>query len=513
MDLSSAPAGRGISLSWLLGGWLGLLALLVALPVHSSAASERQLQAAPTDSKPNFVLPSLDGASYDLRQQAGRVVLVHFFATWCEPCRDELSSLSSLARIPGLEPPLILAINVAEVPGRVRRFLEGTGLDFPVLLDSDRAVTRAWGVYALPTTFVLDRSLAPRLMVEGDLDWTKEDVVAALAPRRRTRNTLNSNIFNREDEIMSMNRRQVLKAGGALAAATALPDMASAQATFAPAPGAWRNFQTVTRLEIAKPAGQVQAWIPLPAFSAEDWFKPAGSTWTTNATTAEIKRDAKYNAEMLHVVWGADDKAPVVEVTSKFATRDRAVDLSKPGNAAALSAAEHKLYTSATDLIPVDGIVKETSDKITAGATSDLDKARRIYEWVVDNTFRNAKTRGCGVGDVASMLKSGNLNGKCADLNALYVGLARAAGLPGARCLWAARGPVQVRLQEPRRRLRGRHQGAALPRRGLPVRASAGCRSIPPTCARWCSRSRRPTWPSTTPRWSPRARPCSAPGR
>jgi len=186
----------------------------------------------------------------------------------------------------------------------------------------------------------------------------------------------------------------------------------------------------VTRLEIAKPAGQVQAWIPLPAFSAEDWFKPAGSTWTTNATTAEIKRDAKYNAEMLHVVWGADEKAPVVEVTSKFATRDRAVDLSKPGNVAALSAADHKLYTSATELIPVDGIVKETSDKITAGATSDLDKARRIYEWVVDNTFRNAKTRGCGVGDVAAMLKSGNLNGKCADLNALYVGLARAAGIP-----------------------------------------------------------------------------------
>ena len=230
---------------------------------------------------------------------------------------------------------------------------------------------------------------------------------------------------------MSINRRQVLKAGGALAAAaTTLPSMARAQATFAPTPGAWRNFQTVTRLEIAKPAGEVQAWIPLPAFSAEDWFKPAGSTWTTNAKTAEIKRDAKYNAEMLHVAWAADEKAPVVEVTSKFATRDRAVDLSKPGNVPALSADQHKLYTSATDLIPVDGIVKETSDKITAGATSDLDKARRIYEWVVDNTFRNAKTRGCGVGDVAAMLKSGNLNGKCADLNALYVGLARAAGIP-----------------------------------------------------------------------------------
>src|SRR5262245_38634334 len=169
---------------------------------------------------------------------------------------------------------------------------------------------------------------------------------------------------------MSMNRRQILKTGGALVAASALPNLASAQATFAPAPGAWRNFQTVTRLDIAKPSGEVQAWIPLPAFSAEDWFKPAGSTWTTNAKTAEIKRDAKYGAEMLHVVWAADEKAPVVEVTSKFATRDRSIDLSRPGSAPALSAEDRKLYTSATDLIPVDGVVKETSDRITAGAPS-----------------------------------------------------------------------------------------------------------------------------------------------
>ena len=210
-----------------------------------------------------------------------------------------------------------------------------------------------------------------------------------------------------------------------------LPRAAFAQGTFAPTPGAWRNFQTVTRLEIGKAAGQVQAWVPLPAFSEPEWFRPAGSTWTTNAKLAEIKRDAKYGAEFLHVAWSDDEKAPLVEVTSKFATRDRAIDLSKPGSAGRPRTRTIASATPrATDLIPTDGIVKQTSDKIVAGATSDLDKARRIYEWVVENTFRDPKTRGCGVGDIASMLKSGNLSGKCADLNALYVGLARAAGLP-----------------------------------------------------------------------------------
>jgi transglutaminase-like putative cysteine protease len=230
---------------------------------------------------------------------------------------------------------------------------------------------------------------------------------------------------------MTINRRDVLKTGGALLAGAALPSGAIAQATqFAPKPGAWRNFQTVTRITIGKPEGAIQAWIPLPAFSEPEWFKPIGSTWTANSKTAEIKRDPKYGAEFLHVVWAEGEKAPVVEVTSKFSTRDRALDLSKPGTATALSDAERKLYTGPTALIPVDGIVKETSDKITTGAVSEINKARRIYEWIVDNTSRNAKTRGCGVGDIASMLRSGNLTGKCADLNALYVGLAHAAGLP-----------------------------------------------------------------------------------
>ena len=67
---------------------------------------------------------------------------------------------------------------------------------------------------------------------------------------------------------------------------------------------------------------------------------------------------------------------------------------------------------------------------ITADARTDEEKARRIYEWVVENTFRDPETRGCGVGDVKSMLELGDLGGKCADLNALFVGLARAAGLP-----------------------------------------------------------------------------------
>jgi transglutaminase-like putative cysteine protease len=82
--------------------------------------------------------------------------------------------------------------------------------------------------------------------------------------------------------------------------------------------------------------------------------------------------------------------------------------------------------------------VKATAADITSGARSDVEKARAIYEWIVENTFRDPKTRGCGIGDIRFMLESQDLGGKCADLNALYVGLARAAGLP-ARDVYGVR--------------------------------------------------------------------------
>ncbi|MFA6265555.1 MAG: transglutaminase domain-containing protein [Pseudolabrys sp.] len=227
---------------------------------------------------------------------------------------------------------------------------------------------------------------------------------------------------------MFLDRRTLLKAGAAVTLSAGLPRFASAAGNFNPQPGNWRTFEVVTTLQIAKPAATTQAWVPVPAVNEADWFKSLGSKWTTNGA-ATLQRDGKYGAEFVHVEWKNGETAPAITVTSRVATRDRAVDLGKSGHAQ-LSAAEFKHYTEGTDLIPTGGIVKETADKITAGAKTDVDKARAIYEWIVENTQRNPKTRGCGIGDIASMLKTGNLTGKCADLNALYVGLARASGVP-----------------------------------------------------------------------------------
>ena len=74
--------------------------------------------------------------------------------------------------------------------------------------------------------------------------------------------------------------------------------------------------------------------------------------------------------------------------------------------------------------------MRETARGIVKKARTDVGKARAIYEWVVENTFRDAKVRGCGWGDIKSMLETRNFGGKCGDLNAMFVGLARSVGVP-----------------------------------------------------------------------------------
>jgi transglutaminase-like putative cysteine protease len=223
-------------------------------------------------------------------------------------------------------------------------------------------------------------------------------------------------------------RREFLTGSAAAVAVAALPwrDALASRTT-----GDWRTYEIVTRVTIQKPQGVSRAWVPLPMTADTEWQSALGNHWTGNFASARVASDGKYGATMLQVEWPAGDMTPVVEVTSRFRTRDRWVDATRrAADAEKLSAEEHAFYTSATELIPTDGIVRATARDVTKGKRGDVERAEAIYQWVVDNTFRDPKTRGCGWGDIKSMLESGNFGGKCGDLNAMFVGLCRSVGLP-----------------------------------------------------------------------------------
>jgi transglutaminase-like putative cysteine protease len=221
-----------------------------------------------------------------------------------------------------------------------------------------------------------------------------------------------------------MDRRVFLKSSAAVAAVSALPWRDSLAAT------EWRTYEVTTRVELLKPQGISRVWLPLPMIEDTSWQRSYGNQWTGNAARAQILPDGKYGATMLYAEWPAGT-TPVLELASRFATRDYAVDLSRPrSDAERLGAAEREFFTAPTELIPTDGIVRETASGVVKGARSDVQKARALYEWVVENTFRDPKVRGCGWGDIKSMLETRNFGGKCGDLNAMFVGLARSVGVP-----------------------------------------------------------------------------------
>jgi transglutaminase-like putative cysteine protease len=237
-----------------------------------------------------------------------------------------------------------------------------------------------------------------------------------------------------------MERRTFLKSVGASSAAILIGGPKIARLAEAQSPGDWRTFVVTSRVEVAEPSSVTRVWVPLPLTAQTDYHRPLGNTWTGNTTVARVFRDPKYGAEFLYAEWPESQKAPLIEVVSKFSTRDRNLDLgaAPPASTAKESSATLKKYVEPTKLIPTDGLVYETSREITRGAGTDVEKARAIYEWIVDNTFRDPKVRGCGLGDIKSMLETRNFGGKCADLNALFVGLTRAAGIP-ARDLYGIR--------------------------------------------------------------------------
>ena len=230
-------------------------------------------------------------------------------------------------------------------------------------------------------------------------------------------------------------RRTLLKAA---AAAPLLPARAFAQdkRRFEPEPGAWRTFDVTLAVAVADPQGGCRVWLPLPDI-ATDFQRTLGNDWSGNAQTVRIAADPASDVRMLYAEFAPGVAAPALQVTTRVQTRGRAVDWTKPV-AAKEDPALLRECLQATEWIPTDGIVRQTALDATKGARSDVDKVRAIYGWVVATAHREPKVRGCGSGDVKALLESGNFGGKCADLNALFVGLCRSVGVP-ARDLYGVR--------------------------------------------------------------------------
>ena len=214
-----------------------------------------------------------------------------------------------------------------------------------------------------------------------------------------------------------MKRRDFLRSTGIICAGLAISDAGRLFAERATS-DTWRTFELTTRAQILKPSGVTRVWLPAALTVNTPFQKTLSNKFNAEGGTAEIVETSADGLGIITATFPAGVK-PVLTLTSRVATRDYTVDLKATGSASKADRSELEHFLRSTKLIPTDGIVKSTALEITSGAKTDVEKARAIYEWIVDNTFRNPKTRGCGTGNIRPMLESRDLGGKCADLNAL----------------------------------------------------------------------------------------------
>ena len=135
---------------------------------------------------PPLVLVDLQGKQHRLEDFRGKVVLINFWATWCEPCREEMPSIGRLKAALAGRPFEVLAVNLAEPETRIRAFMEKVPMRFPVLLDRDMAAAKAWGARILPATYLVGPDGRIHYSYRGELDWSQDSVrklVADLLPR------------------------------------------------------------------------------------------------------------------------------------------------------------------------------------------------------------------------------------------------------------------------------------------------------------------------------------------
>ncbi len=121
-------------------------------------------------SAPDFSLPTLSGQNVTLQSQKGKVLFVHFWASWCMPCKEEFPKLNELAAAYPPERFGVLAITVDKAQSNIDRFLKKyvtTPLRVEVLRDPEGRVAEAYQNRAMPITFVIDRKGTIRFMHMG----------------------------------------------------------------------------------------------------------------------------------------------------------------------------------------------------------------------------------------------------------------------------------------------------------------------------------------------------------
>lgn len=157
----------------------GIISLLLGLILIVSVGSARAIDTAPEAGNyaPPFELKDINGRKSALSEYRGKVVLLNFWATWCEPCKSELPSLNNIYAALKGKGFVVLGVSVDTSAKTVRNFIRDEKIVFPVLLDKDKDVYfDQYAIMGLPTSFLINHDGIIVEKIIGEKKWDSPDV-------------------------------------------------------------------------------------------------------------------------------------------------------------------------------------------------------------------------------------------------------------------------------------------------------------------------------------------------
>ena len=194
-------------------------------------------------------------------------------------------------------------------------------------------------------------------------------------------------------------------------------------------PDKWRTYDIRSTITLNKVNGKARLWLPLAQYKDTLWERSLGHSWQGNFESAGIYRDPVAEMEVFYADWSEGVAEPQLQIVSQIATQDRHFDITRRGAVAERTEVLRRCLHS-TDSVPIDGIVRKTAERAIGRIKDPVAQGKAIYEWVVENCIFDPQQKGIGNANIGTMLDSGNLSGRSADIALLFVGLCRAMGIP-----------------------------------------------------------------------------------
>lgn len=129
------------------------------------------------DTAPNFKVTTLDGKTVSTGDFGGKVLVLNFWGTWCEPCKEEMPSLDAMTRQLASQGVVVVALSVDKNEDVYKEFVKRAGPAFKTAWDPKGAISASYGTYQYPETYIIDREGKVREKMIGAENWMKPEVI------------------------------------------------------------------------------------------------------------------------------------------------------------------------------------------------------------------------------------------------------------------------------------------------------------------------------------------------